>query len=63
MASGRASMIPLDEALRPTWLFGHTVQEGCDRGGYCTMPGFPDKFMLFMDQPQGSLLSSTAVMT
>ncbi len=29
----------------------------------CTMPGFPDKFMPFMDQPPGSLLSSQAVMT
>ena len=114
MAAGRAPMIPLDEALRPTWLFGSTVHEGCDRGGYyeqaqfaeeygaptcivklgcwgpvvqcnvgkrgwmggiggcpnvggicigCTMPGFPDKFMPFMNQPPGSLLSSSAVMT
>jgi len=114
MAAGRAPMIPLDDALRPTWLFGQTVHEGCDRGGYyeqaefaeaygsrtcivklgcwgpvvqcnvgkrgwmsgiggcpnvggicigCTMPGFPDKFMPFMDQPPGSLLSSSAVMT
>ena len=29
----------------------------------CTMPGFPDKFMPFMDQPPGSILSTTAVMT
>jgi hydrogenase small subunit len=29
----------------------------------CTMPGFPDKFMPFMDQPPGSLLSANAVMT
>ncbi len=114
MAADRAPMIPLDEALRPTWLFNQTVHEGCDRGGYyeqaefaaefgsrlcivklgcwgpvvqcnvgkrgwmggvggcpnvggicigCTMPGFPDKFMPFMDQPPGSLLSSHAVMT
>ena len=114
MAAGRAPMIPLDDALRPTWLFGATVHEGCDRGGYyeqaqfaeeygsptcivklgcwgpvvqcnvgkrgwmsgiggcpnvggicigCTMPGFPDKFMPFMNQPPGSLLSSSAVMT
>ena len=113
-SAGRAPMIPLDEALRPTWLFGQTVHEGCDRGGYyeqgqfaerygeqtcivklgcwgpvvqcnvgkrgwisgvggcpsvggicigCTMPGFPDKFMPFMAQPPGSLLSSAAVMT
>ena len=31
-ATGQAPMIPLDEALRPTWLFGQTVHEGCDRG-------------------------------
>lgn len=113
-ATGRAPMIPLDEVLRPAWLFGETVHEGCDRGGYyeqaqfaeeygsrqcivklgcwgpvvqcnvakrgwmggvggcanvggicigCTMPGFPDKFMPFMDQPPGSLLSTNAVMT
>jgi hydrogenase small subunit len=114
MASGRAPMIPLDDSLRPTWLFGATLHEGCDRGGYyeqgdfaeeygspkcivklgcwgpvvqcnvgkrgwmgglggcpnvggicigCTMPGFPDKFMPFMNQPPGSLLSSQAVQT
>ena len=108
-AAGNAPMIPLDEQLRPTWLFGKTVHEGCDRAGYyeqadfaadynspkcqvkigcwgpvvncnvpkrgwmagiggcpnvggiciaCTMPGFPDKFMPFMDQPPGSTLSS-----
>ncbi len=113
-STGRAPMITLDDALRPTWLFGQTVHEGCDRGGYyeqgqfgdfygsrecivklgcwgpvvqcnvgkrgwingvggcpnvggicigCTMPGFPDKFMPFMNQPPGSLLSSNAVMT
>ena len=113
-AAGGAPMIPLDEALRPTWLFSQTVHEGCDRGGYyeqadfaeeygeqecivklgcwgpvvqcnvgkrgwmggiggcpnvggicigCTMPGFPDKIMTFMDQPPGSLLSSNAVTT
>ncbi len=103
-------MIPLDEAGRPTWLFGNTVHEGCDRAGYyeqgefateydspkclvklgcwgpvvkcnvpkrgwmggvggcpnvggicigCTMPGFPDKFMPFMDEPPGGKISST----
>ena len=31
-AAGLAPMIPLDEELRPTWLFGKTVHEGCDRG-------------------------------
>ena len=29
----------------------------------CTMPGFPDKFMSFMDQPPGSMLSSQAIQT
>jgi hydrogenase small subunit len=106
--------IPLDDKRRPTWLFGYTLHEGCDRGGFyeqadfapeygrpqcivrlgcwgpvvqcnvgkrgwmngiggcpnvggicigCTMPGFPDKFMPFMDLPPGALLSSAAVMT
>ena len=114
MSTGRAPMIALDDSLRPQWLFGNTVHEGCDRGGFyeqgefadeygsnlcivklgcwgpvvqcnvgkrgwiggiggcpnvggicigCTMPGFPDKFQPFMDQPPGSLLSSAAVMT
>jgi hydrogenase small subunit len=113
-AAGKVPMIPLDEQLRPTWLFSETLHQGCDRGGYyeqgefadnygakscivklgcwgpvvqcnvgkrgwmngiggcpnvggicigCTMPGFPDKFMPFMNQPPGSLLSSSAVMT
>jgi hydrogenase small subunit len=111
-AAGLAPMIPLDDKLRPTWLFGQTVHEGCDRAGYyeqadfaavygspkcivklgcwgpvvqcnvgkrgwmdglggcpnvggicigCTMPGFPDKFMPFMDQPPGAKLSTEAV--
>jgi hydrogenase small subunit len=114
MAAGSAPMIPLDHALRPTWLFSQTVHEGCDRGGFyeqadfaeeygsprcivkqgcwgpvvqcnvgkrgwmagiggcpnvggvcigCTMPGFPDKFQPFMDQPPGSLLSAHAIST
>jgi hydrogenase small subunit len=113
-AAGAAPMIPLDDKLRPTWLFGFTVHEGCDRGGFyeqasfaaeygppqcvvrlgcwgpvvqcnvgkrgwiggvggcpnvggicigCTMPGFPDKFMPFMDMPPGAQLSSAAVQT
>ncbi len=108
-AAGLAPVIPLDDNLRPKWLFGATVHEGCDRGGYyeqgqfatkygqpeclvqlgcwgpvvqcnvpkrgwmagiggcpnvggicigCTMPGFPDKFMPFMDAPPGGGLSS-----
>jgi len=114
MAAGKSPLIPLDEGLRPRWLFAQTLHEGCNRGGYyeqgeftenyggnecivklgcwgpvvqcnvgkrgwisgvggcasvggicigCTMPGFPDKFMSFMNQPPGSLLSAKAVMT
>src|SRR6202042_56634 len=110
--NGRAPMIPLDEAGRPTWLFGSTVHEGCDRAGYyeqgefateydspkclvklgcwgpvvkcnvpkrgwmggvggcphvggicigCTMPGFPDKFMPFMDEPPGANISAVSI--
>jgi hydrogenase small subunit len=111
-AAGMSPMIPLDDQLRPTWLFGKTVHEGCDRAAYyeqgdfamdynspkcqvkigcwgpvvncnvtkrgwmdgvggcpnvggicigCTMPGFPDKFMPFMDEPPGATFSSAAV--
>jgi hydrogenase small subunit len=111
-AAGLAPIIPLDAQLRPTWLFGKTVHEGCDRGSYyeqadfaneygspkclvklgcwgpvvncnvtkrgwmagiggcpnvggiciaCTMPGFPDKFMPFMDEPPGASVSSLLV--
>jgi hydrogenase small subunit len=111
-AAGLAPVIPLDDMLRPTWLFGKTVHEGCDRAGYyeqadfaneygspkclvkigcwgpvvncnvtkrgwmagiggcpnvggiciaCTMPGFPDKFMPFMDEPPGAMVSSFLV--
>jgi hydrogenase small subunit len=110
--AGLAPMIPVDRHGRPTWLFGPTVHEGCDRGAYyeqadfaqeygsrkclvkigcwgpvvqcnvpkrgwisgiggcpnvggicigCTMPGFPDKFMPFMDEPPGGRISSILV--
>ncbi len=110
--AGLAPMIPLDDAGRPTWLFGKTVHEGCDRAGYyeqadfadeygspkclvklgcwgpvvqcnvtkrgwmagiggcpnvggicigCTMPGFPDKFQPFMDEPPGAKVSTNFV--
>ena len=105
--AGRAPVPDLDEQLRPRWLFGRTVREGCNRAGFaeqgqfateygddprclvklgckgpvvkcnvpvrgwvdgyggcpnvggicmaCTMPGFPDKFMPFMDEdPAGA---------
>src|SRR5690242_3243853 len=111
-AAGLAPVIPLDEHLRPQWLFGKTVHEGCDRAGYyeqgdfaqdynspkcqvkigcwgpvvncnvtkrgwmagiggcpnvggicigCTMPGFPDKFMPFMDEPPGATMSGALI--
>jgi hydrogenase small subunit len=99
---GLAPAPELDDQLRPKWLFGRTVREGCNRAGYteqgnfateygddprclvklgctgpvvkcnvpirgwvngiggcpnvggicmaCTMPGFPDKFMPFMEE-------------
>ncbi len=99
---GLAPVPELDDQLRPVWLFGRTVREGCNRAGYteqgqfateygddprclvklgckgpvakcnvpvrgwvngiggcpnvggiciaCTMPGFPDKFMPFMEE-------------
>ena len=34
--AGLAPIIPLDDQLRPTWLFGKTVHEGCDRGSVIT---------------------------
>jgi hydrogenase small subunit len=112
-AAGLSPMIPLDAGHRPRWLFGQTVHESCDRGGYyeqgdfaaeygsrkcivklgcwgpvvlcnvgsrgwmngiggcpsaggicigCTMPGFPDKFMPFMDEPPGAKMSTAAVL-
>ncbi len=39
-AAGQAPMIPLDEQLRPTWLFGNTLHEGCDRAGYYEQADF-----------------------
>ncbi|HYX92729.1 MAG TPA: hypothetical protein VE782_14290 [Myxococcaceae bacterium] len=39
-AKGTAPMIPLDEALRPRWLFDFTVHEGCDRGSFYEQADF-----------------------
>ena len=39
-AAGAAPMIPLDDKLRPTWLFGRTMHEGCDRGGFYEQADF-----------------------
>jgi hydrogenase small subunit len=44
MAAERAPMIPLDEALRPTWLLGATLHEGCDRGGYYEQAQFAEEY-------------------
>ena len=44
MATDQAPMIPLDDALRPTWLFGRTVHEGCDRAGYYEQADFATEY-------------------
>jgi hydrogenase small subunit len=43
-AAGLAPMIPLDDYLRPTWLFGRTVHEGCDRAGYYEQGDFAAEY-------------------
>jgi hydrogenase small subunit len=43
-AAGTAPMISLDDQLRPTWLFGNTVHEGCDRGGYYEQADFAKEY-------------------
>jgi hydrogenase small subunit len=43
-AAGQAPMIPLDDKLRPTWLFGNTVHEGCDRAGYYEQADFANTY-------------------
>src|ERR1700723_1519619 len=42
--AGLAPMIPLDDQLRPTWLFGKTVHEGCDRAGYYEQGDFAEDY-------------------
>src|SRR5208337_501908 len=42
--AGLAPMIPLDAQLRPKWLFGQTVHEGCDRGGYYEQGDFAKSY-------------------
>ena len=42
--AGLAPMIPLDKQLRPTWLFGKTVHEGCDRAGYYEQGDFAHEY-------------------
>ena len=45
--AGLAPMIPLDKQLRPTWLFGKTVHEGCDRGSYYEQGDFASAVWIF----------------
>jgi hydrogenase small subunit len=42
--AGQTLMIPLDEHLRPQWLFGITVHEGCDRAGYYEQGEFAETY-------------------
>jgi hydrogenase small subunit len=41
---GLAPMIRSTEALRPQWLFGKTVHEGCDRAGYYEQGDFAEDY-------------------
>ncbi len=43
-AAGLAPTIPLDSALRPQWIFGKTVHEGCDRAGYYEQGDFAEDY-------------------
>ena len=42
--TGQSPMIPLDDRLRPTWLFGRTVHEGCDSAGYYEQGDFAHEY-------------------
>src|ERR1700746_289791 len=42
--AGLAPMIPLDQALRPKWLFGNTVHNGCDRAAYYEQADFATEY-------------------
>jgi hydrogenase small subunit len=44
MLAGIAPMIDLDEALRPRWLFGRTVHEGCNRAAFYEHGDFADEY-------------------
>ena len=41
--AGMAPEIELDEQGRPEWLFGRTVQEGCNRAGFAEQGQFADQ--------------------
>lgn len=42
--AGLAPMIPVDELGRPTWLFGYTVHQGCDRAAYYEQADFAREY-------------------
>ncbi len=42
--AGLAPLPPVDEHGRPTWLFGFTVHEGCDRAAYYEMGDFAKEY-------------------
>ena len=42
--AGRAPVPDLDEQLRPTWLFGRTVREGCNRAGFSEQGKFATEY-------------------
>jgi hydrogenase small subunit len=42
--AGIAPMIELDEQLRPQWLFGRTVREGCNRAGFTEQGQFASEY-------------------
>ena len=56
--AGLAPMIPLDDQLRPTWLFGKTVHEGCDRAGYYEQGDFADGVRLAEVHREARLLGA-----
>ena len=56
--AGLAPMIPLDEQLRPTWLFGSTVHEGCDRAGYYEQGDFAEAIRLAQVHCEARLLGT-----
>ena len=56
--AGLAPMIPLDDQLRPTWLFGKTVHEGCDRAGYYEQGDFAEQLRLAEVHREAGLLGS-----
>ena len=57
--AGMAPMIPLDEQLRPTWLFGKTVHEGCDRGSYYEQGDFADVLRQFEMPREAGMLGTS----